>query len=112
MPERWLSPEHPLHLESYDNDNTAAARPFSLGPRGCLGVNLANIELRVTLAKLVFSFDWTLVNADDIDWERDAKFEGFWHLPAPKLRFKKVCRTDWEVIERTGKDLVEGGLKN
>lgn len=91
-----------MSIAAYSKDNTAAARPFSLGPRGCLGVNLANMELRVTLAKLVFSFDWELLNAEKIDWERDARFEGFWHLPVPQLRFKKVCRTDWEVVERAG----------
>lgn len=50
-PERWLAREDPLYSAKFDNDNKEASRPFSTGPRVCLGVNLAYIELRMTLAR-------------------------------------------------------------
>lgn len=34
--------------------------PFSVGPRNCIGRNLANVELRVILARMVFNFDMEL----------------------------------------------------
>lgn len=74
----------------FDTDDKGAARPFSLGPRGCLGVNLALLEMRKALAMLVWNFDWELVNAHEIDWERDTRFEGFWQIPEPKVRFVSV----------------------
>ncbi|KAL6921218.1 hypothetical protein FSST1_005244 [Fusarium sambucinum] len=43
MPERWL--EHDFHRTAY--------RPFELGPRGCIGQELALTELRLLLAMTV-----------------------------------------------------------
>lgn len=51
VPERWLGdPE-------YSQDNREAFQPFSVGPRNCLGMNVAWHETRLLLAKLVYSFD-------------------------------------------------------
>lgn len=88
IPERWLPPTHPLYDQRFQNDNAAAAKPFSLGPRGCLGINLANMEMRLTLAKLVWNFDMRAgASTRGIDWEDDARFEGFWNIPAPIIHF-------------------------
>ncbi|RJE27118.1 Cytochrome p450 [Aspergillus sclerotialis] len=91
-PERWLPATHPLADTRFNNDNQAASRPFSLGPRGCLGVNLAYMETRITLAKLAWQFDLDLVNEAHLDWEKDLRFEGFWKLPVPEVRFIPVER--------------------
>lgn len=48
-PERWIS-------EGF-GDRKEASQPFSLGPRGCLGMNLACIEMRVVLAKMAFAYE-------------------------------------------------------
>ena len=34
--------------------------PFSLGPRACIGRNLAYMELSICIASLVTAFEWTL----------------------------------------------------
>ncbi|EPE08411.1 cytochrome p450 monooxygenase [Ophiostoma piceae UAMH 11346] len=50
IPERWLDP-------AYANEKREASQPFSLGPRGCIGKNLAYLELRLILATLLWHFD-------------------------------------------------------
>ncbi|KAI0396507.1 cytochrome P450 [Xylariaceae sp. FL0594] len=51
VPERWLGdPE-------YEDDNRDVHQPFSVGPRNCLGMNMAWHEMRLLLAMLVYEFD-------------------------------------------------------
>lgn len=50
------------------------------------------METRMTLAKLAWHFDMDLVNQTSLDWERDLRFEGFWKLPTPEVRFILVER--------------------
>lgn len=88
IPERFLPPTHALYDDRFQNDSKGAAKPFSLGPRGCLGINLANMEMRLTLAKLVWTFDLRAARSnEDVEWEEDARFEGFWNIPAPFVHF-------------------------
>ncbi|ETS75578.1 hypothetical protein PFICI_12522 [Pestalotiopsis fici W106-1] len=58
LPERWLVPEGDPLRPSKD-----AWRPFSLGPRICIGLELALLELRLVLVFVVRKFDieeaWT-----------------------------------------------------
>ncbi|KAH0609238.1 uncharacterized protein H6S33_012724 [Morchella sextelata] len=53
-PERWLSP-----YTSADDIETARAAftPFSIGPRGCIGKSVAYVELRLTVARLMWEFE-------------------------------------------------------
>jgi cytochrome P450 len=88
VPERWLPAGHRFHDERFKDDFQEAAKPFSLGPRGCLGVNLAHMEMRHTLAKLVWTFDMRAsAKMDDMEWEDVARFEGFWNVPEPMIHF-------------------------
>jgi cytochrome P450 len=88
VPERWLPTEHPFHDKRFGNDVQEAAKPFSLGPRGCLGINLAHMEMRHALAKLVWTFDMRAnTRMNDMNWEDAARFEGFWNVPSPMVRF-------------------------
>lgn len=88
LPERFLPPTHALYDKRFQHDCKGATKPFSLGPRGCLGVNLANMEMRLTLAKLVWTFDMkAAVSSTAVDWEEDARFDGFWNMPAPYVHF-------------------------
>jgi cytochrome P450 len=55
IPERWLSEnqsEEALKLAK------RAFVPFSLGSRGCLGKNIAYMELTTALAQIMFRADW------------------------------------------------------
>ncbi|KAF5659558.1 cytochrome P-450 monooxygenase [Fusarium heterosporum] len=78
IPERWIG-------EGL-GDRKDASRPFSLGPRGCLGINLAYMESRITLASLVFAFDWELVSTE-LDWLKEVKLYIAWQKPALMVRY-------------------------
>ncbi|EXJ81947.1 hypothetical protein A1O1_08014 [Capronia coronata CBS 617.96] len=49
-PERWIEDM---------GDNLDACQPFGLGPRTCIGRNIAWMELRLIICKLLWHFDWT-----------------------------------------------------
>lgn len=56
MPARWL-PNDANSSSSSMRDHKSAFNPFSLGPHNCPGQNLAWLELRLILAKLLWTFD-------------------------------------------------------
>ncbi|KAH7229964.1 cytochrome P450 [Fusarium solani] len=63
-PDRWIGDGSGCIKE--------ASRPFSLGPRACLGVNLAYLEAKMALAAMVYSYDWELVDKN-LDWFEQVK---------------------------------------
>jgi cytochrome P450 len=60
-PERWLPATHPLYDPRFAGDNKASFKPFSYGPRDCIGKNLAYAEMRVVLARVLWRFDFELL---------------------------------------------------
>jgi cytochrome P450 len=60
LPERWLSDPSANPLHSRLADAQAAYNPFSIGPRGCIGKGLAYVELTVTIARVLFMYDFRL----------------------------------------------------
>ena len=70
-PERWLDEidaKGPAGLTADD-----VLRPFSLGPRNCIGKLLALAEAKLVTAKLMWHFDMELDGAHDT-WVEDARF--------------------------------------
>lgn len=60
LPERWLAREgDPLHVRKN------AFRPFELGPRNCIGQELAQLEMRAILAMTLREFDIESAYPDD-----------------------------------------------
>ncbi|SPJ79087.1 related to isotrichodermin C-15 hydroxylase (cytochrome P-450 monooxygenase CYP65A1) [Fusarium torulosum] len=78
IPERWIG-------EGL-GDRRDASRAFSLGPRGCLGINLAYMESRITLASLVFAYNWELLNTE-LDWLSEVRVFIAWEKPHLMVRF-------------------------
>ena len=56
IPERWLEGHDPV----FSRDAKAVVQPFSIGPRNCIGMNLAYAEMRLILAKVLWNFDLSL----------------------------------------------------
>ncbi|RAL13059.1 cytochrome P450 [Aspergillus homomorphus CBS 101889] len=91
-PERWLPAMHAQWDAKFQNDHLAASKLFSLGPRGCLGIDMAYMEMRITLAKLAWKFNWELVNVDHLDWEGSFALKAF-----QSYRFRKFDFTRWTI---------------
>lgn len=66
IPERWL-PDSTNEDSQFFADNRDARQPFSIGPRNCIGKNLAFSEMRQILARFLWSFDIELVDKN-LDW--------------------------------------------
>jgi len=75
-----------LYDPRFKNDVKEASRPFLIGPRACLGINLAYMEMRIILARMVWEFDWELVSRE-VDWERDISLKLLWIQPTLNVRF-------------------------
>ncbi|KAH8763760.1 cytochrome P450 [Diaporthe sp. PMI_573] len=73
QPERFLRPEQ------YPDDKPGAIQPFGIGPRDCIGKNLAYAEVKMILARILHNFDMELVNPDE-DW-MDQKAFFIWTKP-------------------------------
>ncbi|KAM5366832.1 hypothetical protein ACJZ2D_010284 [Fusarium nematophilum] len=85
----WKEPES-FRQERWPENKGQTAKeafqPFSLGPRACIGINLAYLEMRVTPAKLVWMYDWELVN-QDLDFLEEVRVYFMWLKPALFVRF-------------------------
>lgn len=92
-PERWLPRDHRLYDDRYADDDLAAFTPFSHGPRMCSGKEIAWWQVRLVMAKVLWSFDLELVPGQDVNLERDLTAWGYWIKPELRVRF--VPATNW-----------------
>ncbi|KAL5118224.1 hypothetical protein ACEQ8H_003896 [Pleosporales sp. CAS-2024a] len=74
LPERFMDTDASRAL--YGRDINKAARPFSTGPRGCLGRNLTHVELRLILGALLWNFDLEFADGGAPLWDPRNEFEG------------------------------------
>ncbi|KAH8894276.1 isotrichodermin C-15 hydroxylase [Thozetella sp. PMI_491] len=74
IPERWMKNAPP----EFHNDDKAVFKPFSLGPRDCIGKNLAWAEMRMILGKLIWSFDFLSLAEDSAKWIERQKIYSLW----------------------------------
>lgn len=66
-PERWVPDS------AYKDDKRDARQPFSVGPRNCIGKNLAFSEMRQILARILWRFDLELVDPG-VEWEKQKSY--------------------------------------
>jgi cytochrome P450 len=83
-PERWLG-EPSLQCKN----GPPPVLAFSGGTYQCLGITMAYLEMRITLAKLLFSFDIEVVN-DPGDLLKDSMYYVLWVKPDIKVKFNPV----------------------
>ena len=65
LPERWLQDKP----EAFKNDDHACFQPFAVGPRNCIGRNLAYAEMRLILAMTLYNFDLGIPQDAAADWD-------------------------------------------
>ncbi|KAG2002106.1 hypothetical protein GB937_009772 [Aspergillus fischeri] len=83
-------PERFLGDSRFANDRRDALQPFSVGPRNCLGRNLAYAEMRLILALIIFNFDMK-IDPDCRDWIQQKNFT-LWQKPPLKVYLKPVAK--------------------
>ncbi|KAF2711581.1 benzoate 4-monooxygenase cytochrome P450 [Pleomassaria siparia CBS 279.74] len=84
IPERWL----PEGAEEYGTDHRGIVQPFSVGPRSCVGKNLAMHEMRLVLASVIWNFDMQLCEESDT-WA-DQKVYILWEKVPLMVRLQPV----------------------
>lgn len=60
IPERWLGDP------AFEPDQRDVCTPFSIGLRSCIGINLAKVNLRLVMARLLWNFDLA-AQLDNVD---------------------------------------------
>ncbi|KAJ6036424.1 hypothetical protein N7540_000703, partial [Penicillium herquei] len=75
IPLRWLGSD-----TRFQDDKREVVQPFSLGPRNCLGKNLAYLEIRVILSKLFYNFNLQICKESE-SWI-DQEVYTLWDKPA------------------------------
>jgi cytochrome P450 len=69
-----------------------ASKPFLIGPRACLGVNLAYLGMRIILARICCEFDLEGVGTDEVEWEEEVRLRLLWWTPVLRVRFRPAVR--------------------
>ncbi|KAL1862720.1 hypothetical protein Daus18300_008364 [Diaporthe australafricana] len=77
-PERWL--ELPPGSE-FAGDDRGGSQPFSHGLRSCAGKALAWAEMRITMAKLLWLFEFELASPDEDWWNKQRTYLIWERLP-------------------------------
>ncbi|KAK4184282.1 Isotrichodermin C-15 hydroxylase [Podospora australis] len=85
-PERWLGTD-----ERFKDDRKEAFQPFHLGARNCLGRNLAYIEMRLILARVLWSFDLRIAE-ESRDWMIRQRIFNLWEKGALNVYLTPVVR--------------------
>lgn len=61
-----------------------------MGPRGCIGQNMGYMQGRIIFAKMIWYFDWQLLNKGQVDWERDLRLYAIWEKPPVIVKYTPV----------------------
>jgi cytochrome P450 len=90
-PERWLDADNKNDKvkSAYPTHNTKAFYPFSLGPHGCLGQNLAWLEMRLLLALLLFRFDFELASKSKLPGWSEQSIHWTWEKRPLRVEIRK-----------------------
>ncbi|KAF2141616.1 uncharacterized protein K452DRAFT_271236 [Aplosporella prunicola CBS 121167] len=88
IPERWLTGTEAD--ARFANDDKEVLHPFSIGPRNCIGQNLAYHEMRLIMAYLLWHFDVELCD-ESKEWT-EQKVLFLWMKPPLMVRLRPVVR--------------------
>ncbi|KAK0624940.1 cytochrome P450 [Bombardia bombarda] len=77
-PERWLGGSGGEEgKDEWAGDHKEAFQPFHLGARNCIGKNLAYIEMRLILARVLWNFDMRIAE-ESRDWMSRQRIFNLW----------------------------------
>ncbi|KAL7793870.1 cytochrome P450 [Trichoderma ceciliae] len=89
IPERWLPKSHPLYDPKFKDDNHAVFKPFSYGPRDCIGKNLAYSEMRLIASRILHRFDIELAPGQE-DWHSSQRTFVAWERGPLEIYLKRT----------------------
>jgi cytochrome P450 len=81
-----------MYDTAFAKDDLKSLHFFSLGPRACLGRELAWAEGKLLMAKLLWSFDVIRVPGQSINLEETLLHYGFLQKPDFKAQFIPVAQ--------------------
>ncbi|KAI8214239.1 Cytochrome P450 monooxygenase 1 [Colletotrichum sp. SAR11_57] len=91
-PDPWkFDPERFLESEKTNVNRLDSLQAFSVGPRNCIGRNLAYSEMRMVLARVIFDFDMALAPGNG-DWIKRQRAYGLWDRVPLNVYLKPVAR--------------------
>ncbi|KAI1292916.1 cytochrome P450 [Xylaria venustula] len=86
-PERWLPAHHPEYNPRYANDQIKNLHPFGVGPRMCTGREIAWQQIKLFLAKVLWTFDLEAVKGMESSFDDDFRLHAMWKRPQLWIRF-------------------------
>ncbi|KAH7065480.1 cytochrome P450 [Macrophomina phaseolina] len=84
-------PERHLGDPRFAADKLEAFQPFHVGPRACLGRNLAYAEMRIILARVIYNFDMKLAEGSE-HWIDNQKVYFLWEKGPLYVHLTQVKR--------------------
>ncbi|KAI8955153.1 cytochrome p450 monooxygenase [Xylaria longipes] len=85
-------PERFLGDPEFATDDLGVIQPFSVGPRNCIGRNLAYAEMRLILARILYRFDVAPAPGTE-NWIDRQKIYGLWDKPSLPFYLKSAVKT-------------------
>lgn len=82
-------PERFLGDDRFASDRRDALQPFHLGARNCLGRNLAYVEMRLIICRILFNFDLRIAE-ESRDWMDRQKIYNLWNKGELKVYLTPV----------------------
>lgn len=89
LPERWLTESY-KSFPSFGRDRKDALNPFSLGPHNCPGQNLAYLEMRLILARMVWNFDMDVPSGTELPQWGKQQIYWFWEKEPTCVRISRA----------------------
>ncbi|KAJ5564005.1 hypothetical protein N7513_000247 [Penicillium frequentans] len=86
-PERWLGED--VQSSKFQGDSKTAFNPFSLGAHNCPGQNLAWLELRIILVRLLWRYNLSIPPGVELPQWEDQGIWWFWDKQPTMVRFQK-----------------------
>ncbi|KAI0400702.1 cytochrome P450 [Xylaria palmicola] len=91
-PERWLPAQHPKYNPRYANDQIKNLHPFGVCPRMSAGRDIAWQQIKLFLAKVLWTFDVEAMKGMESSFDNDFRIYAMWKRPQVWVRFHDVHR--------------------